>query len=207
MDERSSRVLRRFKKTYIGGFSESSSYGSPTLNRHDFGTSRAPRAGNDFSPRVSIAYQPRRRHNFYASFLARSKRPSFRSAAARPPWPSRQGPRTCSSSCAFKPGDRGRLRERWEVHRGRAYKGHRFCLLLQWTITDVQVARLQSRRTRTGERGRCPIPSQGITTNAPVPPRSGASNMRANAALAEDAFVQGDPWNLNWAVVYFSMPV
>ncbi|MFC4726390.1 TonB-dependent receptor [Glycocaulis abyssi] len=189
-DERSSRVLRR---TYIGGFSEFFG-GNPTLiqTTSDFEGSES---WSDFSPRVSIAYRPSPEHNFYASFSQGFKGGSF-------------DPRGQTSVAVaagidvfefmrFNPETVDAYEAGWKFTGPR----YRHALAVFYNdYTDVQVPGSIGQDT-TGDG--IADTFTGVTTNAGAATIWGVE-YEGNLALAEDAFVQGDSWNFNWAVGYIN---
>lgn len=189
-DERSSRVLRR---TYIGGFSEFFG-GNPTLiqTTSDFEGSDS---WSDFSPRVSIAYQPTPEHNFYASFSQGFKGGSF-------------DPRGQTSVAITQGLDvfefmrfNPETVDAYEI--GWKFTGPRYRHALAFfynDYTDVQVPGSIGQDT-TGDGVNDTF--TGITTNAGAATIWGIE-YEGNLAIAEDAFVQGDTWNFNWAVGYLN---
>lgn len=189
-DERSSRVLRR---TYIGGFSEFFG-GSPTLiaTTSDF---QGSESWNDFSPRVSIAYQPTPEHNFYASFSQGFKGGSF-------------DPRGQTSVAIAQGIDvfefmrfNPETVDAYEI--GWKFTGPRYRHALAFfynDYTDVQVPGSIGQDT-TGDG--VPDTFTGVTTNAGAATIWGIE-YEGNLAIAEDTVVQGDNWNFNWAVGYLN---
>ncbi|MCH8522873.1 TonB-dependent receptor [Glycocaulis sp.] len=189
-DERSSRVLRR---TYIGGFSECFG-GSPTLiaTTSDF---QGSESWNDFSPRVSIAYQPTPEHNFYASFSQGFKGGSF-------------DPRGQTSVAIAQGIDvfefmrfNPETVDAYEI--GWKFTGPRYRHALAFfynDYTDVQVPGSIGQDT-TGDG--VPDTFTGVTTNAGAATIWGIE-YEGNLAIAEDTVVQGDNWNFNWAVGYLN---
>ncbi len=189
-DERSSRVLRR---TYIGGFSEFFG-GNPILiaTTSDFEGSES---WTNFSPRVSIAYQPTPEHNFYASFSQGFKGGSF-------------DPRGQTSVAIAQGIDvfefmrfNPETVDAYEI--GWKFTGPRYRHALAFfynDYTDVQVPGSIGQDT-TGDG--VPDTFTGITTNAGAATIWGIE-YEGNLAIAEDTVVQGDTWNFNWAVGYLN---
>ena len=190
-DERSSRVLRR---TYIGGFSEFFRW-QPDPDRHDFGLPGL-RELETISARASPSPISRRRSTISTPASRKASKAAASIRAARPPWPSRRAS-TCSSSCAS-------TRRPWTPTRsGGSSPGRATGTRSPSSTMTIPTCRCPAPSVRTRPETGVPDTFTGITTNAGAATIWGIE-YEGNAALAEDAFVQGDTWNFNWAVGYLN---
>ncbi|KAA5804754.1 TonB-dependent receptor [Alkalicaulis satelles] len=189
-DKRASRVLRR---TYIGGFSEFFG-GSPTLVAvtSDFDGSDS---WTDFSPRISVSYQPDAANNFYASFSQGFKGGSF----------DPRGQTTAAAAAGidefefmrFNPETVNAYEAGWKFTQG----GYRHALAFFYNdYTDVQVPGSIGVDT-TGDGVFDTF--TGVTTNAGAATLWGIE-YEGFLGLAEDAFTSGDTLDLNWAIGYLN---
>jgi iron complex outermembrane recepter protein len=189
-DERASTVLRR---TYIGGFSEFFG-GNPTLiaTTSDFNGSES---WSDFSPRVSVSFQPDAANNFYAGFSQGFKGGSF----------DPRGQTSVAEASGidvfefmrFNPETVNAYEAGWKYTTG-AYR-HALAVFYN-DYTDVQVpGSIGFDSTGDGVNDTF----TGVTTNAGAATIWGVEYEGA-LAMARDGFRPGDSLDLNWAVGYLN---
>ncbi|WP_300544990.1 TonB-dependent receptor [Maricaulis sp.] len=192
-DERTSRVLRR---TYIGGFSEFfGGSGVAIATTSDFlGTN----SWDDFSPTLSLAWQPNAANNFYFTYSQGFKGGSFDPRAQTTAAPDFDGNGTVESDeifdfMAFDPEEVDSFEIGWKYETGR----YRHSLaLFHMDYSDIQVP--GSVGVDTDGDG-VNDTFTGVTTNA------GAATIRGleyegHADLGGDIFAQGDVLNLGWTL-------
>lgn len=192
-DERTSTVLRR---TYIGGFSEFfGGAGVPIATTSDFtGTN----SWDDFSPTVSLAYQPNSANNFYFTFSQGFKGGGFDPRAQTTATPDFDLSGTVTADeiydfMAFDPETVDSYEIGWKYQSG----SYRHSLaIFNMDYTDIQVP--GSVGVDTNNDG-VNDTFTGVTTNA------GAATIRGleyegTLEMGQNVMNEGDSLSLGWAV-------
>ena len=192
-DERTSTVLRR---TYIGGFSEFfGGTGVPIATTSDFtGTN----SWDDFSPTVSLAYQPNSANNFYFTFSQGFKGGGFDPRAQTTATPDFDLSGTVTADeiydfMAFDPETVDSYEIGWKYQSG----SYRHSLaIFNMDYTDIQVP--GSVGVDTNNDG-VNDTFTGVTTNA------GAATIRGleyegTLEMGQNVMNEGDSLSLGWAV-------
>lgn len=192
-DERTSTVLRR---TYIGGFSEFfGGAGVPIATTSDFtGTN----SWDDFSPTVSLAYQPNSANNYYFTFSQGFKGGGFDPRAQTTATPDFDQSGTVTADevydfMAFDPETVDSFEIGWKYQSG----SYRHSLaLFHMDYTDIQVP--GSVGVDTNNDG-VNDTFTGVTTNA------GAATIRGleyegTLDMGQDMMTSGDTLSLGWAI-------
>jgi len=192
-DERTSRVLRR---TYLGGFSEYfGGSGVSIATTSDFlGTN----SWDDFSPSVSLAWQPNAQNNFYATFSQGFKGGGFDPRAQTTGTPDFNQDTVISDDevfqfMSFDPESVDSYEIGWKYENGR-YRHSLAYFFMDYT--DVQVP--GSVGIDTDNDG-INDTFTGVTTNAGAATIQGIE-YEGSLDIADDVFRGGDNLNLVWAV-------
>ena len=192
-DERTSQVLRR---TYVGGFSEFfGGAGVPIATTSDF---NGTNSWDDFSPTVTLAWQPSDQHNFYATFSQGFKGGGFDPRGQTSAAPDLDGSGTVDADdvfnfMAFNPETVDSFELGWRYQNGR----YRHALaIFAMDYTDIQVP--GSVGVDTDNDG-INDTFTGVTTNA------GAATIRGieyegNLDLVSGLFNDTDNLSFSWAV-------
>lgn len=192
-DERTSTVLRR---TYIGGFSEFfGGAGIPIATTSNFtGTN----SWDDFSPTVTLSWQPNDQHNFYATFSQGFKGGGFDPRAQTSGAPDFDQNGTVEADeifdfMAFDPESVDSIEIGWRFQSGRYRHALAF---FNMDYTDIQVP--GSVGIDTNNDG-INDTFTGVTTNA------GAATIRGieyegNLDVASDIAAAGDHLSFSWAL-------
>lgn len=199
-DERTSRVLRR---TYLGGFSEYfGGAGFPIAVTSDFEGSNS---WDDFSPTVSIAWQPSSSNNFYATYSQGFKGGGFdpRGQTTAAPDLNNNGiglttngisdPEDVFSFMSFDPETVNSFELGWK------YRGGRYShavAVFYMDYTDIQVP--GSVGVDTDNDG-VNDTFTGVTTNAGAATISGIE-YEGTLDIGDDVFTGGDSLNFAWSV-------
>jgi iron complex outermembrane receptor protein len=192
-DERTSRVLRR---TYIGGFSEFfGGAGIPIATTSDFlGTN----SWDDFSPTLSLAWEPRSDHNFYFTYSQGFKGGGFDPRAQTTGAPDFDQSGTVTADevfdfMAFDPEEVDSFELGWKYASG----GYRHSLaFFHMDYSDIQVP--GSVGIDTDNDG-INDTFTGVTTNAGAATITGIEYEGA-LSIADSVFAGGDNLSMNWAV-------
>ena len=192
-DERTSRVLRR---TYLGGFSEYfGGSGVSIATTSDFlGTN----SWDDFSPSVSLAWQPNAQNNFYATFSQGFKGGGFDPRAQTTGTPDFNQDTVISDDeifqfMSFDPEQVDSYEIGWKYENGRYRHALAYFFM---DYTDVQVP--GSVGIDTDNDG-VNDTFTGVTTNAGAATIQGIEYEGA-LDIADDVFRAGDNLNLVWAI-------
>lgn len=192
-DERTSRVLRR---TYLGGFSEYfGGSGFPIATTSDFyGTN----TWDDFSPTVSLSWQPNNENNFYLTYSRGFKGGGFDPRAQTTGAPDFDQNGTVEADeifdfMSFDPEYVDSIELGWKYESG----GYRHSIaLFSMDYTDIQVP--GSVGIDTDNDG-VNDTFTGVTTNAGAASVLGIE-YEGNVDLGSDLFTQSDILMLGWAV-------
>ncbi|MGK0266625.1 MAG: iron complex outermembrane receptor protein [Maricaulis sp.] len=192
-DERTSRVLRR---TYLGGFSEFfGGAGFPIATTSDFlGTN----SWDDFSPTVSVAWQPTASNNFYISYSQGFKGGSFDPRAQTSGTPDFDLSGTVTADevfqfMSFDPESVDSFELGWK-YQGGSYS-HSIAVF-HMDYTDIQVP--GSVGIDTDNDG-VNDSFTGVTTNAGAATITGME-YEGTLDLGRDVFTNGDALNFAWSV-------
>lgn len=192
-DERTSRVLRR---TYLGGLSPFfGGTGFPIATTSDF---QGSNSWDDFSPTVSLAWEPMDAHNFYFTFSQGFKGGSFDPRAQTTGTPDFDLSGTVTPDeifrfMSFEPENVDSYEVGWKFASGNYQHALAY---FHMDYSDIQVP--GSVGIDTNGDG-INDTFTGVTTNA------GAATIRGieyegSLFLGEDVFRQGDGLSFNWAV-------
>jgi len=196
-DERSSTVLRR---TFIGGFSEF--FGGDPILIATTSNFNGSESWNDFSPRVSISYQPDESNNFYFTFSQGFKGGGFDPRGQTSAAPDLDGDGVVSDAeifefMRFEPEEVDTFEIGWK------FSGDRYRHALAGFYSDytnVQVPGSVGVDT-TGDGVNDTF--TGVTTNAASATIWGIE-YEGLLNVTEDLFRPGDYVNFNWAVGYLN---
>ena len=192
-DERTSRVLRR---TYIGGSSGFfGGTGIPIATTSDF---QGTNSWSDFSPTVSLAWEPNAQNNFYFTFSQGFKGGGFDPRAQTSGAPDFDQSGTVSAAevfqfMSFEPEEVDSYEFGWK------YQGANYSHSLAYfymDYTDIQVP--GSVGIDTNNDG-INDTFTGVTTNAGAATISGIE-YEGSLGLGEQIFNEADSLNLNWAI-------
>jgi iron complex outermembrane receptor protein len=194
-DERTSNVLRT---TFIGGFSDTfGGAGIPIATTSDFtGTN----SWDDFSPTVSLAWQPDAENNLYFTYSQGFKGGGFDPRAQTSATPDFDQSGTVTADevydfMAFDPETVDSFELGWKFTRG----GYRHSLaVFTADYTDIQVP--GSVGVDTDNDG-INDTFTGVTTNAGAATLNGIE-YEGSAELGSDMFTGGDDLSMTWAVGY-----
>jgi iron complex outermembrane receptor protein len=192
-DERTSQVLRR---TYLGGFSEYfGGAGFPIATTSNF---QGTNSWDDFSPTVTVSWQPTASNNFYATYTQGFKGGGFdpRGQTSSTPDFDLSGTVTADEVfefMAFDPETVDNFELGWK-YQGGSYS-HAIAVF-HMDYTDIQVP--GSVGVDTDNDGVSDT-FTGVTTNAGAATITGIE-YEGTLDLGSDVFVDGDSLNFAWAV-------
>jgi iron complex outermembrane receptor protein len=192
-DERTSRVLRR---TYIGGFSEFfGGTGIPIATTSDF---QGTNSWDDFSPTLSLAWEPHADHDFYFTYSQGFKGGGFDPRAQTTGAPDFDLSGTVTPDeifdfMAFDPEEVDSFEFGWKYASG----NYRHSLaIFHMDYSDIQVP--GSVGVDTDADG-INDSFTGVTTNAGAATISGVE-YEGSLSLRDDLFAGGDNLSMSWAV-------
>lgn len=192
-DERTSRVLRR---TYLGGFSEYfGGSGVSIATTSDFlGTN----SWDDFSPSVSLAWQPDAENNFYATFSRGFKGGGFdpRAQTTGAPDFDQNGTVTDAEIYEFMSFDPETVNS-YEI--GWKYENGRYRHALAYFYMDYADVQVPGSVGIDTDNDGINDSFTGVTTNAGAATIQGIE-YEGMLDIADDLFTPGDNLNLVWAV-------
>lgn len=194
-DERTSRVLRR---TYIGGFSEFFG-GDPTLiaTTSDFNGSAEY---EDFSPRVSLQFEPNLSNNLYASYSQGFKGGSFDPRGQTTATPDFNGDGTVSDDeifefMNFEPETVDSYEAGWK------YQNDRYRHSIAVFYADYQDVQVPGSVGVDTDGDGVSDTFTGVTTNAGAATLKGVE-FEGSLLVAEDMAAQADSLNFSWSLGY-----
>jgi iron complex outermembrane receptor protein len=198
-DERTSRIVRDL---FVGTTETTSAFGGNAESAFALTSTddTYEAAFDDFTPRVSLSWQPSFAHTLYVSYSEGFKGGSFdpRGSAAATPDFDNDGTVTRAEQVEFLRFEPETITT-WEAGWKAAMFDGRFTSSLAVFVSDYTDVQIPGSVGVDLDNDGVPDNFAGVTTNAGSADFWGFE-WEANAALAEDLFTGGDFLNVNWAI-------